>query len=45
VDLSDPQPPPLARFWLYSHPPIGERVDFAVHYDPWANGESPQFVK
>jgi STE24 endopeptidase len=44
VDLADPDPPALARFWLYSHPPIGERVDFAVHYDPWANGASPQFV-
>ena len=45
VDLSDPDPPALARFWLYSHPPIGERVDFAVHYNPWGDGESPQFVK
>jgi STE24 endopeptidase len=45
VDLADPDPPALARFWLYSHPPIGERVDFAIHYDPWANGASPQFVK
>ncbi len=45
VDLGDPEPPALARFWLYSHPPIGERVDFAVHYDPWGNGASPQFVK
>jgi len=45
VDLSDPDPPALARFWLYSHPPIGERVDFAIHYDPWANGASAQFVK
>lgn len=45
VDLADPDPPALARFWLYSHPPIGERVDFAIHYDPWGNGESPQFVK
>jgi STE24 endopeptidase len=45
VDLADPDPPALARFWLYSHPPIGERVDFAIHYDPWANGTSPQFVK
>jgi Zn-dependent protease with chaperone function len=45
VDLADPDPPALARFWLYSHPPIAERVDFAIHYDPWGKGESPQFVK
>lgn len=30
VALADPDPPPFVRFWLYSHPPIAERVAAAV---------------
>jgi Zn-dependent protease with chaperone function len=45
VDLSDPHPSQLIRIWLYDHPPIGERVAFALSYDPWSKGESPEFVK
>lgn len=45
VDLSDPDPNPFIRFWLYSHPPIGERVHFSLTYDPWSKGEQPEFVK
>ncbi|MFZ0890272.1 MAG: M48 family metallopeptidase [Candidatus Binataceae bacterium] len=45
VDLADPAPPPFIRFWLYSHPPLNERIVFAQSYDPWSKGESPQFVK
>ncbi len=29
-DLSDPYPPPLVKFWLFSHPPIGERINFVL---------------
>lgn len=29
-DLSDPDPPPLIRFWLFSHPPLRERFDEAM---------------
>jgi len=29
-DLSDPYPPPLIKFWLFSHPPIGERINFVL---------------
>lgn len=29
-DLSDPNPPPLVKFWLFSHPPIGERINFVL---------------
>ena len=29
IDLADPAPPPFIRFWLYSHPPVGERIAFA----------------
>ncbi len=45
VDLEDPNPPAFIRFWLYSHPPVAERLIFAHSYDPWAKGESPKYVK
>jgi STE24 endopeptidase len=45
VDLADPNPPEFITFWLYSHPPLAERLVFAHTYDPWSKGESPQYVK
>jgi STE24 endopeptidase len=45
LDLSDPNPPPLITFWLYSHPPLAERLVFAHSYDPWSKGKSPKYVK
>jgi STE24 endopeptidase len=45
LDLSDPNPPPFITFWLYSHPPLAERLVFAHSYDPWSRGESPKYVK
>jgi Zn-dependent protease with chaperone function len=45
LDLSDPNPPPFITFWLYSHPPLAERLVFAHSYDPWSKGESPKYVK
>jgi STE24 endopeptidase len=45
VGLADPNPPPLITFWLYSHPPLAERLVFAHSYDPWSKGESPKYVK
>jgi len=45
VDLSDPNPPAFITFWLYSHPPLADRLVFAHSYDPWSKGESPLFVK
>ena len=45
VDLADPSPSEFIKLWLYSHPPVADRVDFALHYDPWDKGESPEFVK
>jgi len=44
-DLSDPNPPPFITFWLYSHPPLADRLVFAHTYDPWSKGESPRYVK
>ena len=31
----DPSPHPLMKYWLYSHPPIAERIPFALSYRPW----------
>jgi STE24 endopeptidase len=45
VDLSDPDPSPINVFLFYSHPPISDRVRFCLTYDPWARGESGEFVK
>jgi STE24 endopeptidase len=29
-NLSEPNPPPLIVFWFFSHPPLQERIDFAL---------------
>jgi len=44
-DLADPNPSPIITFWLYSHPPLAERLVFAHGYDPWAKGEQPKYVR
>lgn len=44
VDLADPDPNPLNVFLFYSHPPDGDRVRFALTYNPWANGGRGEFV-
>jgi len=44
-DLEDPNPSPFITFWLYSHPPLAERLVFAHSYDPWSKGQAPQYVK
>ena len=45
LDLADPNPPPFIRFWMYSHPPLAERLVFAHTYDPWGKGQPPKYVK
>jgi STE24 endopeptidase len=45
VDLSDPKPNPANVFLFYDHPPITDRVQFCLTYDPWANGGQGEFVK
>ena len=42
--FADPSPNPLAVFWLYSHPPIAERLRFSLDYDPWKRGAAPRYV-
>jgi len=44
-DLSDPNPPPFITFWLYSHPPLADRLVFAHSYDPWSRQQAPRYVK
>lgn len=44
VDLGDPDPNSFIKVWLFSHPPLSERVEFALNYDPWAPGKQPAFV-
>jgi Zn-dependent protease with chaperone function len=43
-NLEEPDPSPCVVFWFYTHPPIADRIGFALSYDPWSEGKSPQFV-
>jgi STE24 endopeptidase len=45
VDLADPDPNRLDIFLFYSHPSIPDRIQFALTYDPWAQGGQGEFVK
>jgi Zn-dependent protease with chaperone function len=38
-NLSVPRPGRLYMLWRGSHPSLGERVDFANSYRPWAAGK------
>lgn len=42
--LSYPYPNRLFVFWAYDHPPIADRLCFALDYDPWAKGEPTKYV-
>jgi Zn-dependent protease with chaperone function len=41
--LEDPDPSPLIEFWEYNHPSVKNRANFALQYDPWANGGHGEF--
>ena len=43
--LAHPSPPAFVKFWLFSHPPIAERLKFAREYDPWTKNEPRRFVQ
>ncbi|MGB7584815.1 MAG: M48 family metallopeptidase [Terriglobales bacterium] len=45
VDLSDPDPNPADVFLFYDHPPISDRVQFCLTYNPWKQGGQGEFVK
>lgn len=40
-----PTPHPLFVFWAFSHPPVHERVRFAIGYRPWERGERGRYVQ
>jgi STE24 endopeptidase len=43
--LEYPDLSPVAVFFAWDHPPISDRIQFALIYDPWEQGRSPEFVK
>lgn len=45
IDLADPNPPAFITFWMYSHPPLAERLVFAHSYDPWRKNQPPKYIK
>ena len=44
TDLSNPDPSSFIKFWLYDHPPLADRIRFAAHYKPWAEGKPMQLL-
>jgi STE24 endopeptidase len=42
-NLSVPRPGPIFTFWRASHPSLGDRVDFANSYRPWAEGHGLRY--
>jgi STE24 endopeptidase len=42
---SNPEPPLLIKWWRYSHPPLVERVRYAIEYRPWEEGKPNQKFK
>jgi Zn-dependent protease with chaperone function len=43
-DLADPEPNPIIKFWLYTHPPLDDRIRFAATYKPWAEGKALELL-
>ncbi len=44
-NLAIPRPGPVYKFFRQSHPPLGERIDFANEYKPWAAGQPLTYGK
>ena len=44
LDLSDPEPNSIMVFLNDDHPPIPERMQFCLNYDPWSKGRQGEFV-
>ena len=42
---SYPHPNALLVFWDYDHPPVDERLKFALEYRPWDEGKATRYVK
>ena len=45
IDLAQPDPSSLKVFWLYTHPPVEERIRFENEYHPWTGGRPMEFVR
>ena len=43
--LAYPTPNPLLVFWTYGHPPIADRIEFSLGYDPWSAEPGPAYVR
>ena len=43
--FSYPHPNALLVFWDYDHPPVSDRVRFALEYRPWDEGKAAKYVK
>jgi STE24 endopeptidase len=41
--LANPRPGPLYKIFRESHPPLGERIDFANQYHPWTTGQPLEY--
>lgn len=42
---SDPEPEAWVRVLFYTHPPLAERIAFALSYRPWAEGRPNQLYR
>lgn len=43
--LEAPNPSGFVEVWLYTHPSISHRADFAAHYDPWLPKRHPRYFQ
>lgn len=43
--LENPAPNKFVEWWMYSHPSVSERLEFAAGYDPWVDGRAPRYFK
>ena len=44
VNLEYPDPGPIDVLLTFDHPPVRDRVQFSLRYDPWAHGGHGEFV-
>src|ERR1035437_555284 len=42
-NLGIPRPGTIPRIWLFTHPSIGERIDFFNSYSPWESGQPSHY--
>jgi len=42
-NLGVPYPYFMDKLWRHSHPPLGERIEFANTYRPWENGQAGRY--